>query len=364
MTGPEPSMNESEYPNLLKAKKYPSWVNDPGYTEYYKTHKICPVCNEVVGVADAVKRGWRFYHKECAPPNSKEHPCAQCGKPTTKVKWCSRKCKNEYLGVEHMRCVVCGNLTRWTKTVAKSTGRTYPTCSDECKRKWHSSDEYWNLRYKPFTGVNSLFGSPEFREKLASGLQSNQLYKVAVRKRRCDISEDEYNERWHNIQDPSYVMEHCSCNGVYIPDMFKKHFFTSNTTEIKYRKLLCETDPEHFAIKTSTSHEQLALYQKLVYNFVNLEFKLEITGPKNPLTGGTFRFDIGCFKDGELLCAIEYDGVWFHTEKNPKPFIKGNMERDRAKDALCREMGIKLFRVRSDHYDSDYNALTGYLGGL
>lgn len=345
--------------------KYPSWVDDPGYKEYYKTHKICAKCKEVVEVSDAVKYRWAFYHKECAPPNAKfKHPCAYCGKPTTHAKWCSKECKHLDLEKERARCVVCGAVTKWTKHLVKITGKKYPTCSEECKSKWQNSKEYWDLRYKPFTGSNSYFASDEFKKQMSSGLQSNQLYKVAVRKRGCNISEEEYNERWNNIKNPAYVMAHCSCNGVYIPDMFKAHFFAKTTTEIKYRKILQELDPEHFKIKTSVSIEQLALYQKLVYNYPDLEFRLEVRGPKNPSTSGVFRFDIGCFKDGELQCAIEYDGVWYHTRKNPRAFIESNLTRDQAKNLACADLGIKLFRVRSDHYESDYNTLTNYLGGL
>lgn len=361
----ESNQKSTNYDALIKAGKYPSWVNDPNYAEYYKTHKICRACGEIVSVKDAVKNRWSFYHATCAPQTSKfPHPCANCGEMTTNAKWCSKECQNEYLNKTHAHCVVCGNLTRWTKHLCKTTGRTYPTCSPECKEKWHNSDEYWELRYKPYTGDASYFSSSEFREMMSSRLQSNQLWKVAVRKRGCNVSEEEYNERWQNIAEPSYVMKHCSCNGVYIPSMFREYFFAGATTELKYRKILEEKDPDHFRIKSSVSNEQLALYQKLVYNYPKLEFKLEVRGPKNPHTRGTFRFDIGCFKRGDFQCAIEYDGVWFHTRKNPRRFIESNMERDRTKDTACSELGIPLFRVRSDHYESDYNTLTNYLDGL
>ncbi len=84
------------------------------------------------------------------------------------------------------------------------------------------------------------------------------------------------------------------------------------------------------------SKAQVEIYQHLANNFNNLNSILNDTCIIKPL-----HLDIYI---PELMLAIEYDGEYWHYSE--WAIKNGAMERQKKKDKICKERGIKLIRVR------------------
>lgn len=71
----------------------------------------------------------------------------------------------------------------------------------------------------------------------------------------------------------------------------------------------------------------------------------DLTGKKKTL----LRYDFGLFKNGRLVCLVEFDGEQHfryvsHFHKNRSGFLKAQ-ERDRQKNKYCLMRGIPLIRI-------------------
>lgn len=89
----------------------------------------------------------------------------------------------------------------------------------------------------------------------------------------------------------------------------------------------------------------------------HLFFKREVSFPDlNSLKGNQLRFDFAVYKQGKLVCLIEYDGEQhFHRvpffQKTIMEF-KQTQEWDRRKNSYCLRKNIPLIRIPYWDYDS------------
>lgn len=107
------------------------------------------------------------------------------------------------------------------------------------------------------------------------------------------------------------------------------------------------------------SHERMAkrLLDRLFHPLKFEKVKLDVM--RNPLTKRKLELDLYC---KELKVAVECDGEYHsvysaHYHKSMAEFDK-QRERDKIKDWLCKQNGIKLVRVP---YNLSFDSLEDYL---
>lgn len=89
----------------------------------------------------------------------------------------------------------------------------------------------------------------------------------------------------------------------------------------------------------------------------HIYFKREVSFPDlKSLRGNLLRFDFAIYKNGKLVCLIEYDGEQHfhrvpHFQKTIMEF-KQTQEWDRRKNAYCLRKGIPLIRIPYWDYDN------------
>ena len=73
----------------------------------------------------------------------------------------------------------------------------------------------------------------------------------------------------------------------------------------------------------------------------------------NPDTLRPLELDILVYKDKSILCAVEYNGVYWHDKENPL--------RENLKSKLCNKQGFKLFHIWEDTLIEDLHNVFEYL---
>ena len=108
---------------------------------------------------------------------------------------------------------------------------------------------------------------------------------------------------------------------------------------------------------------QRNLYKELIKIFPDLNIKFEVGNKVVPWLG-LQRFDIYIL---DLNVAIEYDGAQHYIpieHFGGELGLKQTQERDRLKEQKCVENGCKLFRLRYDYTEKDFNALVNNIKTL
>ena len=131
---------------------------------------------------------------------------------------------------------------------------------------------------------------------------------------------------YHNIQD----------NAVYT---YKRSF------NIK------EKTPFH---ESNVSKPELAILEKLQTQYTMFSFENSNRNIiKNPKTNRYFELDIVVYKGESILCAVEYNGAYWHDKENP--------HKENLKSELCNKQGFKLFHIWEDTENEDLHNVFEYL---
>lgn len=99
---------------------------------------------------------------------------------------------------------------------------------------------------------------------------------------------------------------------------------------------------------------QQALYEKLIKTFPELDILYEVNNKIVPWLG-LQRFDIYI---PSLNIAIQYDGAQHYIpieHFGGELGLKQTQERDKLKEQKCEENKCKLFRLKYNYTDDDYN---------
>ena len=74
---------------------------------------------------------------------------------------------------------------------------------------------------------------------------------------------------------------------------------------------------------------------------------------KNPETNFHLEIDIVVISNGEVLCGIEYNGIYWHDKKNPTKEV--------TKSNLCAAQGFPLFHIWEDNIEEDFLRVLDFL---
>ena len=101
----------------------------------------------------------------------------------------------------------------------------------------------------------------------------------------------------------------------------------------------------------SFKEKEIADYIKTFYEFDILENSREFI--VNPETNFHLEIDIVVISNGEVLCGIEYNGIYWHDKKKPvKEVTKSN---------LCAAQGFPLFHIWEDNIEEDFLRVLDFL---
>lgn len=88
----------------------------------------------------------------------------------------------------------------------------------------------------------------------------------------------------------------------------------------------------------SFKEKEIADFIKTFYDFEVIENSREFI--VNPETNMHLEIDIVIMNNGEALCGIEYNGIYWHDKQNPV--------KESLKTRLCQEKGFTLFHIWED----------------
>ena len=165
------------------------------------------------------------------------------------------------------------------------------------------------------------------------------------------FSNEEILENRKHLHDEEYIIKHCYTNGHYDQFKFYTHFVLSNKKELEYRQALGLKVHNNFSL----AEKCVLKYLKECYPcFTYEENNKSII--KNPKTNRYFELDIVVYKDKSILCAVEYNGVYWHDKNNP--------HREVLKTNLCSAKNIPLFHIWEDTEIEDLGIILDYLNNV
>ena len=115
-----------------------------------------------------------------------------------------------------------------------------------------------------------------------------------------------------------------------------------------------EKTPFH---ESNVSKPELAILEKLQTQYTMFSFENSNRNIiKNPKTNRYFELDIVVYKGENILCAVEYNGVYWHDKENP--------HKENLKSELCNKQGFKLFHIWKDTENEDLDKVFEYLDNV
>ena len=252
-------------------------------------------------------------------------------------------------------CVICGKIN-------KTKGKT---CSKPCSKI--KKEQTMLERY----GVKNPSQFKQFQEKRLQTFRErfgceNPFQNSEIKKK---IQETLIKTK--GIKNPTYrFMNHYEN---YNREFIIENFTTNGIASLLDRKKLVEyfnlssfvngrQTYKFFGIpyeksKNNTSLGEINLFLELEQIFKKLIF--EKNNKKiiiNPNTGNFLEIDIIVKRDNEIICGIEYNGIYYHNKENP---IK-----EKLKSKLCLEQGFPLFHIWEDSVEKDIIPLLDFLKGV
>lgn len=95
----------------------------------------------------------------------------------------------------------------------------------------------------------------------------------------------------------------------------------------------------------------LSILKQTFPNFIY--FENDRTLIKNPHSGKFLEIDILIKRGDNILCGVEYNGIYYHDKENPV--------KEELKTRLCEELGFPLFHIWEDTVESDFKSLSEFL---
>ena len=104
----------------------------------------------------------------------------------------------------------------------------------------------------------------------------------------------------------------------------------------------------------NVSEAEVSILHMLIDKFPELTFESNVRGLiVNPETNGNLELDIVVKKDNTIICAIEYNGIYWHDKENPV--------KEELKTRLCEKLGFPLFHIWEDTESEDFAKVVEFL---
>lgn len=163
----------------------------------------------------------------------------------------------------------------------------------------------------------------------------------------------EHIQNYENF-NREFVIENFTTDGIAtLEDRIRfKEYFNISHNDNALKKL------KDFGIECekffNVSEAEVSILHMLINKFPELSFESNVRGLiVNPETNGNLELDIVVKKDDVIICAIEYNGIYWHD--------KENQEREELKTRLCAEKGFKLFHIWEDTEEEDFTKVVEFL---
>lgn len=161
-------------------------------------------------------------------------------------------------------------------------------------------------------------------------------------------------KNYHNWNREYVVNNFTNSDGVVTLEdrvRFWKYFgisdFGNALRKLKEWNIPCE-------VFSSFSSKEKMVVDTLKKMFSELEFvENDRSLIKNPDTNKFLEIDILIKKEKEILCGIEYNGVFWHD--------KENSVKEELKSRLCEEKGFPLFHIWEDNEEADLEVVVDFL---
>lgn len=166
----------------------------------------------------------------------------------------------------------------------------------------------------------------------------------------------EHIENYENF-NREFVFENFTTNGIVTLNdriRFKEYFNISNNDNALKKLKDFELECERFLC---SSEAEVSILHRLINKFPELSFESNVRGLiVNPETNGNLEIDILVKKEDTIICAIEYNGIYWHDKENPV--------KEALKTRLCAEKGFKLFHIWEDTEEEDFAKVVEFLERL
>ena len=147
-----------------------------------------------------------------------------------------------------------------------------------------------------------------------------------------DIGDDEYEVISDYINSKSKInIKHKICNHEYwvTPDNFRRGRRCPYCNESKGEKFISDI----------LSNNNIEFYKEYYFDDLYGDYK-------------HLRFDFAIFKENELYCLVEYDGLFHYEETSLCNNLKRQKRYDELKNDYCEDNNIKLIRIPYWEFDN------------
>ena len=293
-------------------------------------------------------------------------------------KTCSQKCRYILANKNTDRHKAHKNAQ---KTWIRKYGNDNPMRVKECKEKFEQSMiETYGVPYSQQSkelrnktqqtwirnfGVDNPMKCNSVRDKTHNTLQKKYGHKHALQNKECLEKFKDTCYKRYGVYNPN--QRHYTNKENYNRDYILENFTTNGKVSIKDRLHF----KEYFNIKSDEVLKLIALgipYEKAQGESIGEKSILKILKEKyfdftfkennknlifNPDTLRPLELDILVYKDKSILCAVEYNGVYWHNKENPL--------RENLKSKLCKAKGFELFHIWEDTIIEDLHNVFEYL---
>ena len=228
-------------------------------------------------------------------------------------------------------------LEKLKQTNIEKYGVEFVTQCDEVKNKIKSKtlENY---------GVDCIFKNEHIRKQIEDNRLKTKGYKNG----------NQFRITNYNNYNRDYILENFTTNGIVTLEhrnALVSYFNISNENNmlkiLREWNIPCEKSNNYSFAEKSI----LKILKEKYFDFTFKENNKNLIF--NPDTSRPLELDILVYKGWSILCAVEYNGTYWHDKENP---LKENL-----KSKLCKEKGFELFHIWEDTIIEDLHDVFEYL---
>lgn len=330
--------------------------------------KNCLVCNSTF----ETKSSGKYCSKECkAKAQVKVKKCVVCNKEHTRkyAQTCSQECMIILIGNTTESRYGARNASNVAELNAKRNNafkeryNGHPLQNKQIRQRIKETNlkkyntEYATQNLEVLQKILDTFdkkynGNPAKTKEIQDKMKATNR-----NKRRVDNVSQTHIKNFENY-NREYVLKNFTANGkVSFNDRlrFKEYFGLSNidNARVVLQKWGFEVELS-FGYRSSKEKSLLLKLQNKYPKLTFIENCRKII--RNSENNAPLELDIVVKKGDSIICAIEYNGIYWHDKENPV--------KEALKTRLCAEKGIKLFHIWEDSEESGIKEVLEYLNKM